>query len=137
MELRKRISRPVLRLPSRILLHHLCVQQLRIKRLCSQNACVMDREHLYAALDQERDQIRLLHLNKPRSAANNAALALTGRLATMSLLEAPRYNALSYVWGSPTIVSSVCLDDGSCIPIAANLLDALSHVATIDSVLLH
>lgn len=60
----------------------------------------MNKEQSYAALDQEQNHIRLLHLNKPRSTANNPAAALTGRLVIVPLLEVPQYNALSYVRGS-------------------------------------
>lgn len=94
----------------------------------------MCKEHIFTTLDRERDQIRLVYLDKSRHTVSSAATTLAGRLETMPLSEAPQYNALSYVWGSPTAVSSVCLDDGSSIPIGANLLDALAHVAIINSV---
>jgi hypothetical protein len=80
----------------------------------------MCKEHIFTTLDRERDQIRLLYLDKSRHTVSSAATTLAGRLETVPLSEAPQYNALSYVWGSPTAVSSVCLDDGSSIPIGPN-----------------
>jgi hypothetical protein len=77
----------------------------------------MHREHILSTLDHERNQIRLLYLDRPLLPASNAAPALRGKLDSVSPLEAPRYSALSYVWGDPKAVSSVYLNDGSHIPL--------------------
>lgn len=91
----------------------------------------MPSNHVFNVLKQERNEIRLLHLDPVKKSSFTSLHTLTGRLQCVSLLDAPRYNALSYVWGNPIATSAVFLDDGSYVPVAANLLDALCHIPSI------
>lgn len=93
------------------------------------NDWTMPEEYLFKPLNRQRSEIRLLHLNR-KPADGETIPRSTGRLEHVPLSAAPKYNALSYVWGNPTAASAVFLDDGSYLPIAANLFDALSHLPT-------
>jgi hypothetical protein len=74
------------------------------------------------ALDLDRREIRLLKIlpgsfNDP----------LRCKLVKVSLDDKPKYNALSYVWGDPTVTKEILVDD---IPFAVttNLETALRHL---------
>ncbi|KAF2631928.1 hypothetical protein BU25DRAFT_136118 [Macroventuria anomochaeta] len=93
----------------------------------------MPSMHVFTALNQERNEIRLLHLDQIIPTENDSFLGLTGHSECVSLLDAPKYKALSYVWGNPSATSAIFLNDWSYIPIAANLLEAFLRISAVDS----
>jgi len=89
----------------------------------------MPLDDIFAPLNKDAKEIRVLHLDALSSPNNVGEQYLTGRLAHISLTnKPPPYFALSYVWGNVEPVSAVMLDNGSRIPIAQNLLIALQHI---------
>lgn len=89
----------------------------------------MPLQYVHSPLDRAKSEIRLLHLNPITSGEQIIpSSVLSGRLERISLLNRVDYNALSYVWGDPTPVSHILMDDKTQFPIAANLLDAILHI---------
>ncbi|KAK0613702.1 heterokaryon incompatibility protein-domain-containing protein, partial [Immersiella caudata] len=77
----------------------------------------------YQPLDSQQKQIRILSLAPHRQKLS----PLAGDLLTVSLLDKPRYDALSYAWGD--VESSLALTlNGSRLHIRRNLENALRHL---------
>jgi heterokaryon incompatibility protein (HET) len=82
----------------------------------------MSTQDLYQPLDNERREIRLIEI---LSRACDADIIC--QLITVSLNDAPRFTALSYVWGDPSVTEPIVLN-GSALHITTNLATALRHV---------
>ncbi|KAH7333201.1 heterokaryon incompatibility protein-domain-containing protein [Rhexocercosporidium sp. MPI-PUGE-AT-0058] len=78
--------------------------------------------YTYAPLDSTTQEIRLITLHPNTSLT--APITIT--LSTTSLLTQPAYEAISYVWGDPTITTPITLD-GIAVPVTTNLETALRH----------
>jgi hypothetical protein len=77
----------------------------------------------FQSLDLEVPRtVRLLHLLP--SLDYKAAIRVRGRLETISLDAKPKYNAISYTWGSREESNVVIIED-SVVSITANLMDVL------------
>jgi hypothetical protein len=59
----------------------------------------------YAPLDKKQEQIRIVNL-----APGNPTDAISASLSTVSLLENPSFEALSYVWGNASVKVPITLD---------------------------
>jgi hypothetical protein len=66
-------------------------------------------------------QIRLLHLH-----AKTKANRISVSLETWNIEDAPPYNAISYVWGSPSERQIITVD-GVCVPVRKNCFRALQQ----------
>ncbi|OZJ02819.1 hypothetical protein BZG36_05217 [Bifiguratus adelaidae] len=64
----------------------------------------------YRPLDDDRNEIRIIHLNHPSRRESHEAL-LNCTIAHVSLADQPKYKALSYVWGDPTPSYIIRLDN--------------------------
>lgn len=74
---------------------------------------------IYQPLDRSKKQIRLLRLPSDPLRDN-----FDGTLETVSLNDCFNYNALSYVWGSPSVRSQIRLS-GCHVAVTPNLKEAL------------
>lgn len=77
---------------------------------------------IYAPLDRERSEIRLLEVVQSFEPDIVAC-----RLHTVSLLDKPEYVSLSYCWGDSTITDEIILH-GTRVSVTRNLAQALRHV---------
>jgi hypothetical protein len=84
-----------------------------------------DLSHLYKPLDESRQEIRLLRVYPYREPGGIVHCVLE----TTSLLEAPLYNAVSYVWGDPTETAPVVCNF-TAVYITRSLEKALRHMRT-------
>lgn len=82
-----------------------------------------DETLLYEPLDVVMKEIRLLKLQT----VSNTDITLSFRLITVSLLDLPRFSALSYVWGKPSSTELILLN-GVSKRIRNNLASALRHI---------
>ncbi|KAF2259874.1 HET-domain-containing protein [Lojkania enalia] len=73
-------------------------------------------------LDSKRKEIRVLILQPA-----NSELPVQCSTETVSLLDHPQYEALSYVWGDASITQIIYFD-GSPFPVTKNLAVALHHL---------
>ncbi|KAK6432424.1 hypothetical protein LTR95_011408 [Oleoguttula sp. CCFEE 5521] len=76
----------------------------------------------YEPLAHDREQIRVLRIIPTQSGTDEEALHLETR--TVSLLERPSYECISYCWGDPDKTEDVFLD-GLVVPVTTNLASAL------------
>lgn len=76
---------------------------------------------IYPPLNNPGSQIRLLEATKDGSGAG-----ICWKLSTFSLVDRPRFTALSYVWGSPVQKEHIDLDL-RMVAVTANLASALSY----------
>ncbi|KAJ9129705.1 hypothetical protein NKR19_g10226 [Coniochaeta hoffmannii] len=72
-------------------------------------------------------QIRLLSIDR----SDPASQTISCRLTTYNLDDAPPYHALSYVWGDPTVTSSVTIN-GISVEKPTNLVAALHRLRQLD-----
>jgi hypothetical protein len=86
----------------------------------------LHNDYPYLPLDAVQDEIRLLEL-LPRGLDSSAPLQV--RLVHRSLKESPKYDALSYVWGSTHDKAAIRLDGSRDYPVTKNLERALRHVS--------
>ena len=77
---------------------------------------VQSGPYKYIPLDADKKEIRLIRENSRNLDKGILAFEVT----IVSLLDAPEYTALSYVWGSPDRVDSVTLN-GKSLPVTENL----------------
>lgn len=77
---------------------------------------VQSEPYRYIPLDANKKEIRLIRENSRNPDEGILAFEVT----IVSLLDAPEYTALSYVWGSPDRVDSVTLN-GKSLPVTENL----------------
>ena len=79
-------------------------------------------ELTYSPLDLDRYETRVLTIlpDPPDS-------SLRCTLSTLSLLDAIKYDALSYCWGNPAITTDITVD-GIKTPVTINLSDALRRL---------
>jgi hypothetical protein len=84
-----------------------------------------DDGHLYHTLNSELQEIRLLTLE-----SGNYNEPLHCRLSVVALIHRPEYNALSYVWGDPTVseIEPTIVLDGQRSLVTPNLHSALRHL---------
>jgi hypothetical protein len=81
------------------------------------------RPYRYEPLNTDTREIRLLHLGT----STNTTDPLTGQLTHVSLTEKPFYNALSYMWGDPSLKDSILIN-GRPLAITYNQGQALRHI---------
>ena len=81
------------------------------------------RPNIWHPLDPSRRQIRLFHLEPSENIHDQAE----GFLETISLDDNPRYEALSYSWGDPTITCAIKLH-GVQWEVTTNLEAGLRHL---------
>ena len=74
----------------------------------------------YTALDRQRREIRVFRISS--DSTESAPLQCT--LRTVSLLDPPAYEAISYVWGDPSITETLTVDRVD-LKVPANLSGAL------------
>ncbi|KAH6706404.1 heterokaryon incompatibility protein-domain-containing protein [Leptodontidium sp. MPI-SDFR-AT-0119] len=79
-------------------------------------------KYIYTPLDPTTQEIRLSALHP--NASLTAPVILT--LSTASLATKPKYEAISYVWGDPTITAPISLD-GVSVEVTTNLETALRY----------
>lgn len=77
----------------------------------------------YNILDKEKSEIRLLEI----SPATNEKAIVEIRLIQRSLDKAPKYAALSYVWGDPSATENILMD-GKLTAITKSLASALRQL---------
>jgi len=75
---------------------------------------------MYTALSAERSEIRLLRVLPAQDESSQVAC----EYSSISLLDNPVYNALSYVWGDPTVITPI-LVNGEVFHTTTNLAAAL------------
>ena len=75
---------------------------------------------MYTALSAEKREIRLLRVLPAQDESSQVAC----EYSSISLLENPIYNALSYVWGDPTVTTPI-LVNGEVFHATTNLAAAL------------
>jgi hypothetical protein len=75
---------------------------------------------MYTALSAERSEIRLLRVLPAQDESSQVAC----EYSSISLLDNPVYNALSYVWGDPTVTTPI-LVNGEVFHTTTNLAAAL------------
>ena len=75
---------------------------------------------MYTALSAERSEIRLLRVLPAQDESSQVAC----EYSSISLLDTPVYNALSYVWGDPTVTTPI-LVNGEVFHTTTNLAAAL------------
>ncbi|KAH6718579.1 heterokaryon incompatibility protein-domain-containing protein [Leptodontidium sp. MPI-SDFR-AT-0119] len=78
---------------------------------------------MYNPLSAERKEIRVLSTHPPTESPDPISCSLT----TVSLLEDPVYDALSYVWGDPKVTSTITVD-GYPFEATKNLVAALKEI---------
>ncbi|KAG0558621.1 hypothetical protein KC19_10G041500 [Ceratodon purpureus] len=78
---------------------------------------------MYRQLSQARREIRLLEIRSPSHPKDHKMSCL---LHTVSLSDNPRFTALSYVWGDPSITESIDVNEQT-VPVTTNLGAALRH----------
>jgi Heterokaryon incompatibility protein (HET) len=81
---------------------------------------------MYTALSAERSDIRLLRVLPAQDESSQVAC----EYSSISLLDNPVYNALSYLWGDPTVTTPI-LVNGEVFHTTTNLAAAL-RLYTID-----
>jgi Heterokaryon incompatibility protein (HET) len=81
---------------------------------------------LYRPLNARRHQVRLLEID---SDTPTGTLTVC-RLHVVSLKDAPKFTALSYLWGAPTETHPVIVNGHTCL-VSENLSHALRHVRAI------
>jgi hypothetical protein len=81
----------------------------------------------YRALDQGKNEIRLIRLLPYEYYENALGLPPMCSLFVVSLDQAPEYEALSYTWGDPCKLSHICLD-GHRVEVRRNLERALRQL---------
>ncbi|KAH7414317.1 heterokaryon incompatibility protein-domain-containing protein [Phaeosphaeria sp. MPI-PUGE-AT-0046c] len=91
----------------------------------------MSKAYEYCPLLKHKKEIRLFRLRSITPATPDHESEILGSIETASLLDKPRYTALSYVWGEPVLSSRILLDDGTYVAITKNLLVALQHVVEV------
>ena len=79
---------------------------------------------IYGPLNQARNEIRLLQWV---SSPEDNDTVVHWRLFTVSLLEQPKYIALSYVWGDASITENVTIN-GKTVPVTTSLAAGLERV---------
>lgn len=79
-------------------------------------------KYIYTPLDPTTQEIRLITLHP--NASLTAPVILT--LSTASLATKPKYEAISYVWGDPTITAPISID-GVSVEVTTNLETALRY----------
>lgn len=84
----------------------------------------LDYKSKYGTIDSSKREIRLLTI----SSVNDDEAACD--IETVSLHDEPRYNALSYVWGSPTDSATLYLGAHG-LPVGKNLNEALLQLVSI------
>ncbi|MCJ1394394.1 hypothetical protein MMC18_007272 [Xylographa bjoerkii] len=77
---------------------------------------------LYKKLETKSKQIRLIHLHRGGSQG-----LICCSLRTVALAKDPVYEALSYVWGDPSVTAPIVVD-GQTIEVTVNLESALRHL---------
>jgi hypothetical protein len=77
---------------------------------------------VYAPLDKRQEQIRIVNL-----APGSPTDAISASLSTVSLLENPSFEALSYVWGNARVKVPITLDL-HVVPVTVNLEAALRRM---------
>ena len=90
----------------------------------------LHNDYPYLHLDASQDEIRLLEL-LPRGL--DSSTPIQARLVHGSLKESPKYDALSYVWGSPHEQTTIQLDGTRNYQVTKNLEQALRHVSHFQS----
>jgi hypothetical protein len=90
-----------------------------------------DNVPLYGPLNHSCYEIRLLEILP--SPDENAVVSC--RLLTCSLVHIPKYIALSYVWGDPSVTKDIWVNERA-IPVTRNLALALQNVRRAISLLL-
>jgi hypothetical protein len=50
------------------------------------------------------------------------------RLTVKPIEENPQYDALSYMWGNPSVTRQITLDDDETFPVTVSLENALRHI---------
>ncbi|KAE8449118.1 hypothetical protein EG329_008502 [Mollisiaceae sp. DMI_Dod_QoI] len=91
-----------------------------------------DKTLLYKPLDIARKEIRLLEL----STVSDTDGIRSYRLITVSLLDSPRFSALSYVWGN-SFSTELILLNGVSQQVTNNLASALKHIGDSQDVLVN
>lgn len=91
----------------------------------------MPKAYEYLPIEEDKKEIRLFRLRSVTPATLDGDVEIQGSIENASLLEEPRYTALSYVWGEPVLSSKIFLDNGTHVAITRNLLVALLHVAEV------
>jgi hypothetical protein len=84
---------------------------------------------MYSELDASRKEMRLLHVH-PGAWNDN----IDCHLATVSLDDKPKFYAISYVWGDPTITLPITID-GEPLEITQNLRNGLQRLRRTDEAL--
>lgn len=82
----------------------------------------MASESIYKPLDKARSEIRLLQISD-----NGHGSKPCCNLTTVSLLDKPRFAALSYVWGDASVKEDIILN-GKSVLVTASLASALKGV---------
>ena len=85
-----------------------------------------DRIHLYRPLNPTYHEIRLLQI----LLAPDENTVASCQLLTCSLNEDPKYIALSYVWGDPSVTEDIGVN-GKTISVTRNLSSALQNIRTV------
>ncbi|KAH6865642.1 heterokaryon incompatibility protein-domain-containing protein [Alternaria rosae] len=85
---------------------------------------------MYCQLDASRKEIRLLHVHP---GAWNDDIAC--HLETVSLNDNPKFHAISYVWGDPTVTLPIRID-GESLEITRNLRNGLQRLRRTDKALI-
>jgi len=80
----------------------------------------------YTPLDPEAEEIRILTL-LPSDTEDNDDAIVCCMLQIVSLRDSPKYEALSYVWGDPTVPKGVMVD-GQRVQVTVNLENALRRL---------
>jgi Heterokaryon incompatibility protein (HET) len=83
-----------------------------------------DAPGIYSALEAQKQEIRILRLN-----AGDRAAQISGSLVISSIDLAPKYEALSYAWGSSEMSNTILLN-GQVFPVTDNLHTALVYLRT-------
>jgi hypothetical protein len=82
--------------------------------------------YTYEPLDEVKNEIRLLHLDE---AGMSYSAPPRLRVSQVALDTNPNYVALSYVWGDPTVVKSIFLDDKE-FKVTVNLFEVLQRLSS-------
>lgn len=80
----------------------------------------------YQPLDVSQRQIRLLSIDSSKDEASTISCSLH----LSSLEDQPDFNALSYVWGDPSVTQNI-LVQGEVFAATTNLVSALRHIREI------
>lgn len=87
--------------------------------------------YTYKPLDRSADSIRLLVLDKISRPTPSSSGHITCRLITTKFADKPKYEALSYTWGSPNNLGTI-LVDGHKMIVRENLLWALQSLCGVN-----